>query len=94
MYIYIFYIYGSTSETFEPTYFSYVTLRYPDFIEFQHKLDPSPRDWRTTIHWNLFLAIFQQYHMYQDCWETGGTTCQCIVLIQSRDKVQKIGKLL
>ena len=28
-----------------------------------------PLDWRTTIHWNVVLAIFQHYNICQDCWK-------------------------
>ena len=28
-----------------------------------------PLDWRTTIHWNVVLAIFQHNHICQDCWK-------------------------
>ena len=41
-------------------------------------------NWRTTIRWNVVLAIFQHNHICQDCWKNTRATFECMVIRQSR----------
>ena len=43
-----------------------------------------PLDWRTTIHLNVVLAIFQHNNICQDCWKNTMSTFECMVILQSR----------
>ena len=49
-----------------------------------------PLDWRTTIHWNVVLAIFQHNDICQDCWKNTISTCTCMVILESRGQVPKL----
>ena len=46
------------------TVFAYVALSDPDYMKFQQWLGPFHMDWRTTMHENEFLAIFQECRHY------------------------------
>ena len=43
-----------------------------------------PLDWRTTIRWNVILAIFQHNYICQDSWKNTKSTFECMVILQSR----------
>ena len=45
-----------------------------------------PLDWRTIIHWNVVLAIFQHNTICQDCWKSTRSTFECVVILQSREQ--------
>ena len=45
-------------------------------------LGPSPRDWRTLIHFNVVLTVFHIDHIFQGVCKTVRTTFQCIVVVQ------------
>ena len=66
-----------------------VALWDPGFNKFQEESGSFLLDWKTTIHWNFVLAIFQLCHIYQGCWKISGPTYQCIVVPQSRMKDPK-----
>ena len=46
-------------------------------------------DWRSTIHWNVVLAIFQHNHICQDCWKNTRSTFICMVIPKFRGKGPK-----
>ena len=41
-------------------------------------------DWRTTIQWNVVLAIFQHNKICQDCCKITRSTFECMVILKSR----------
>ena len=43
-----------------------------------------PLDWRTTIHWNVFLAIFQHNRIRPACSKNTRSTFECMVILKSR----------
>ena len=47
-------------------------------------LGPSPRDWRTLIHFNVVLTVFHIGHISQGVCKTVRTTFWCIIVLQSR----------
>ena len=56
----------------------------PEFSKFQCYLGPSPRDWRTLIHFNVVPTVFHIDHKSQGMCQTVRTTFQCIVVLQLR----------
>ena len=62
----------------------YVALWDPESTKFQCYLGPSPRDWRTLIHFNVVLTVFHIDHISQGVCKTVRTTFQCIVVLQLR----------
>ena len=52
--------------------------------EISTKIKSCPLDWRTTIHWNVILALFQHNHICQDCWKNTRSSFECMVILQSR----------
>ena len=48
------------------------------------RIECCPLDWRTTIHWNVVLAIFQHNHICQHRWKGTRSTFECMVIFQSR----------
>ena len=41
-------------------------------------------DFRTSIQWNVDLAIFQHNNIYQDCWKNTSSILECMVILLSR----------
>ena len=62
----------------------YVALWDPECTQFQCCLGPSPRDWRTLIHFNVVLTVFHIDHISQGVCKTVRTTFWCIIVLQSR----------
>ena len=48
-------------------------------MKFSYILEKSPCDWKTTVYWNVVLAIFQTQNIRHHAWKTVRTTLQCIV---------------
>ena len=66
--------------------FVYVALWDPESTKFQYYLWPSPRDWRTLIHFNVVLTVFHIDHISQGVCKTVRTPFQCLVVLQLRGK--------
>ena len=47
-------------------------------------------DWRTNIHWNVVLAIFQHYNICWDCWKIPDQQMSVWLCSNPGDKVQII----
>ena len=50
---------------------------------------PSPRNWTTTIHWNVVRTVLHTPWDMWSMWKTGGTTLKCINGLQSREEGNK-----
>ena len=48
---------------------------------------PTCRNWRTTIHWNVVMAILHKLWDIWSLWKIVGTTFQCIIVLHPREKV-------
>ena len=55
----------------------FVALWDPESTKFQCYLGPSPRDWRTLIHFNVVLTVFHMDRISQGVCKTVRTTFQC-----------------
>ena len=77
---------GSTSAPllFQPSgQHIYVALSDPGSMKFQQWLGPFHMDWRTTMHANRLLTIFQEcLHMYYS-WKIVRKPFACMVVLQS-----------
>ena len=62
----------------------YVPLWDPESTKFQCYLGPSPRDWRTLIHFNVVGTVFHIDHMSQEVCKTVRPTFQYIFVLQFR----------
>ena len=62
----------------------YVALWDPESTQFQCYLGPSPRDWRTLIHFNVVLTVFHIDHISQGLCKTARTTFWWIIVLQLR----------
>ena len=58
-------------------------LSIPESTQFQCFLGPSPRDWRTLIHFIVVLTVFHIIHKCQGVCKTVRTTFWCIIVLQS-----------
>ena len=62
----------------------------PKYVPFfTYFLGPSPRDLRTTIHWNVFPTNFFSPLYTWSLWKTVRTTFYCIIILQSRGEGPK-----
>ena len=52
-------------------------------------LEPSPCDWRTTIHWNVVLTILHKPWDMWSLWKIVRTTFQCIIMRPCLNELQK-----
>ena len=50
---------------------------------------PSPRNWRTTIHWNVVLTVLHTPWNMWSMWKTVGTTLKWINILQWRGEGPK-----
>ena len=57
--------------------------------EISTRIKCCPLDWRTTIHWNVVLAIFQHNNICKYCWKNTRSTFECTVILKSRRQGQK-----
>ena len=65
------------------TFNTYVALSDADSMKFQQLLGPFHMDWRTTMHANGLLTIFQEcLHMYYS-WKIARKPFVCMVILQS-----------
>ena len=55
------------------------SLEGPHFV---NDLGPSPRDWRTLIHFNVVLTVFHIDYISQGVCKSVRTKFQCIVVLQ------------
>ena len=62
---------------------AYVALWDPESTQFQCYLGPSPRHWRTFMHFNVVLTVFHIDHIFQNMWKTVRTTFLCTIVLQS-----------
>ena len=67
----------------------YVSLWDPESTKFQGYFGHSPRNWRTLIHFNVFLTVFHIDHISQGVCKTVGTTFWYIIVLQSRGEGPK-----
>ena len=61
---------------------SVTKTKWKKMLKFWYHLGPSPRDWRTMIHWNVVPTIFHSDHISQGLWKIVRTTFQCSVVLQ------------
>ena len=64
--------------------FSYVALWDPESTKFQWYLGPSPRNWRTLIHFNVVSTISHIDHTSQGVCKNVRNTFQCVIVLQLR----------
>ena len=64
----------------------YVALSDPDFMKFQQWLGPFLVHWRTTLHANEFLTIFQDCWYMCYSWKIVRNSFACVVVLQSTGK--------
>ena len=62
----------------------YVALSDPGFMKFQQRLGPFQMDWRTTMHANGLLTIFQEFLYLYYSWKIIRTPFACMVILQSK----------
>ena len=53
-------------------------------IKFVHILGQFFNDWRTMMHWNIVLTIFNKLNVCHNAMKTVKTTLHCVVFLQSR----------
>ena len=61
----------------------YVSLSDSGSMQFFHIIEPSPRDWETTMRQNVFLTIFHTQNIPHHVWKTLRTTLQSNIVLQS-----------
>ena len=71
------------------TSFVIVALWDLEYMKFQPWLGIFLVNWRTTMHANRFLTIFQEQHIFQHSWKIFRYPFVCIVALQFRGKVFK-----
>ena len=60
----------------------YIALWDPESAKFECYWGPSPRDWRTLIHFNVVSTVFHIDHISQGVCKTVRTTFHCLNVLQ------------
>jgi hypothetical protein len=66
-----------------------MTINTSWLLQISTRIKFCPLDWRTTIHWNVVLEIFQHNHICQDCWKNTRSTFESMVIIKSMGQCPK-----